>query len=145
MKLEGSHVFDAPRERVWEILNDKDALQRHIPGCDSLELVGDDEFQAVMTVGVARIKGRYDAKFKITDKQAPVGYTLKIEGTGKPGFVKGEGRVTLVELDGKTELQYSGELQIGGVIASIGQRLIGGIVGRMTRQFFLDLGSEAVK
>ena len=144
MKLEGSHVFDAPRERVWEIINDTAALQRHMPGCKSLKALGEDEYEAVLSIGVAAIKGTYEAKLRIVDKDPPNGYTLHVEGSGKPGFVKGEGRVTLSEQGGKTELRYSGELHIGGVIARIGSRMIGGIAGRMTRQFFEDLGNEAL-
>ncbi len=143
MKLEGTHVFDAPRQRVWEVLNDAQLLQRHMPGCERLTPVGPDEYEAVLTIGVALIKGTYVAKVRLTDKEPPAGYTLHVEGSGKPGFVKGEGRVTLTEQGDKTELHYTGDLQIGGILAGIGQRMMSGVAGRMTRQFFLDIGAEA--
>ena len=144
MKLEGTHLFDAPQQRVWEVLNDPEALQRHMPGCESLKSVGEDEYEAVLSIGVAAIKGTYVARLRVADKDPPNGYSLRVEGSGKPGFVKGEGRVTLSEQDGKTELRYSGELNIGGVIARIGSRMMGSVAGRMTRRFFEDLGNEAL-
>lgn len=143
MKLEGEFTFNAPREKVWSILNDPAVLKKHMPGCDSLEAVGDDQYEAVLKIVVGAIKGSYKAKLTLKDKNPPEYYTLQIEGSGRPGFVKGEGRVHLKDLTGQTALSYSGELQVGGLIARVGQRLLGSISEKMTRQFFQDLGAEA--
>lgn len=143
MILEGDLEIDAPRDVVWDLLNDPNILQKHMPGCESLDLVGEDRYEAVITLGVAAIKGTYKARFDILDKRPPQSYTLRIEGSGKPGFVKGEGQVTLEDLGARTLLKYSGEMQVGGVIARVGQRLIGTISKKLTRQFFQDLGREA--
>lgn len=143
MKLEGEFTFNAPREKVWSILNDPAVLKKHMPGCESLEAVGDDQYEAVLKIGVGAIKGSYKAKLTLKDKNPPESYTLQIEGSGRPGFVKGEGRVHLKDLAGQTALSYSGELQVGGLIARVGQRLLGSISEKMTRQFFQDLGAEA--
>ncbi len=143
MKLEGEFTFNAPREKVWSILNDPAVLKKHMPGCESLEAVGDDQYEAVLMIGVGAIKGSYKAKLTLKDQNPPESYTLQIEGSGRPGFVKGEGRVRLKDLSGQTALSYSGELQVGGLIARVGQRLLGTISEKMTRQFFQDLGAEA--
>ena len=143
MLLEGEIEINAPRDAVWDLLNDPEILKKHLPGCESLDLVGEDRYDAVISIGVAAIKGTYQAQFQILNKQPPTSYTLRIEGTGKPGFVKGEGHVTLEEGGARTLLKYSGNLEVGGVIARVGQRLIGSISKKMTRQFFHDLGQEA--
>ena len=143
MKLEGDLDINAPQEVVWNLLNNPEILKKHLPGCESLTLMAEDRYEAVISIGVAAIRGTYQAQFEILNKQPPQSYTLRIEGTGKPGFVKGEGQVTLEERAAGTLLKYSGNLEVGGVIARVGQRLIGHISQKMTRQFFHDLGKEA--
>lgn len=144
MKLTGTFSFAAPRARVWQALNDPAVLQRHMPGCESLDLIGPDEYKATLKVGVAAIKGTYIATLKIKDRKDLEGYTLMVEGSGAPGFMKGEGRVLLADEGGRTVLTYEGDLQIGGLIARVGQRLLSGITEKMTRDFFESLGNEAV-
>ena len=143
MKLEGRFTFAAPRERVWRILNDPEVIARHLPGCEKLDPAGDDAYDAMLVLAVGPIKGRYTAHLAIVDKLPDEGYTLKVEGSGNPGHVKGEGQVRLSEEQGKTVLDYSGDLQIGGLIARIGQRIIGPISQQMASRFFEGLGREA--
>ena len=143
MKLEGDLEINASQEVVWTLLNDPKILKKHLPGCESLNLTAEDRYEAVISIGVGPIRGTYQAQFEILNKQPPQSYTLRIEGKGKPGFVKGEGHVTLEERGARTLLKYSGDLMVGGVIARVGQRLIGSISKKMTRQFFQDLGQEA--
>jgi carbon monoxide dehydrogenase subunit G len=144
VKLTGSFTFAAPRAKVWQALNDPAVLQRHMPGCESLELVGRDEYKATLKIGIAAIKGTYRATLKIKDRKESEGYSLAIEGSGAPGFVKGEGRVSLADEGAGTVLSYEGDLQVGGLIAGVGQRLLSGITDKMTRDFFESLGNEAV-
>jgi len=144
VKLKGTFTFAAPRAKVWRILNDPAVLERHMPGCESLEPIGPDEYSATLKIGVAAIKGTYRATLKIKDRKDMEGYTLRVEGSGKPGFVKGEGRVLLADDGNQTVLTYDGDLQIGGLIARVGQRLLSGITEKMTRDFFESLGNEAV-
>jgi carbon monoxide dehydrogenase subunit G len=143
VKLTGAFTFNAPRDRVWAILNDPAILRKHMPGCESLEATGTDEFKATLKVGVAAIKGTYIAKLSITDKAPPERYTLHVEGQGGPGFVKGAGTVTLAADGAGTRLSYDGDLQFGGLIARVGGRLLSGITEKMTRDFFESLGKEA--
>ncbi len=143
MKLTGAFTFNAPRDKVWAILNDPAVLQKHMPGCESLEATGNDEFKATLKVGVAAIKGTYVANLRITDKAPPERYTLHVEGQGGPGFVKGVGTVTLAADGSATKLSYDGDLQFGGLIARVGGRLLGGIAEKMTREFFESLGKES--
>ena len=145
MTLDGTHHFDAPRDRVWAAFTDPDVLARATPGCERLTPIGADEFEATLSVGVAAVKGVYQGRLAITDKDPPEGYTLHVEGNGRPGFVKGKGRLTLTEVDGGTLVSIKAEAQVGGVIAAVGQRLIGAAGRMLMEQFFSALEAEIPK
>ena len=143
MKLEGSYTIAAPRERVWNLLNNPEVIARHLPGCDSLKALGDDRYEAELTIGVGPIKGNYKATLTLLNKRPNEGYTIQVAGSGKPGFVKGAGQVTLTDESGNTRLGYAGDLQVGGLIARVGQRIIGTISRQMTAKFFDGFGKDA--
>ena len=136
MKIEGSYTFNAPRQRVWEVMLDPQVLAKAIPGCESLTEIGPDQFEAVMKVGVAAVKGTYKGKVSIKDKQPPSHYILSGEGSGGPGFMQGDMAMDLEESNGQTVLKYSTDAKVGGLIASIGQRMLGGVAKMMADQFF---------
>ena len=136
MKIDGSYTFNAPRERVWEVLLDPKVLAQCVPGCESLNEVGPDQYEAVMKVGVASVKGTYKGKVSIKDKQPPSHYVLSGQGSGGPGFMQGDVAIDLEERDGQTLLKYSTDAKVGGLIASIGQRMLNGVAKMMLDQFF---------
>ena len=107
-----------------------------MPGCERMNEVAPDQFEAVMKVGVASVKGTYKGKVSIKDKQAPCHYVLSGEGSGGPGFMQGDVAIDLEEQDGKTVVKYSTDARIGGLIASIGQRMLNGVAKMMVEQFF---------
>jgi carbon monoxide dehydrogenase subunit G len=145
MTLDGTHHFDAPRDRVWAAFNDPAVLARATPGCERLEPTGPDEFDATLSVGIASVKGSYQGKLAILDRKPLEGYTLRVEGSGRPGFVKGEGRLTLTDENGGTRATIKGEAQVGGVIAAVGQRLLGAASRMLMEQFFSSLEAEIAK
>ena len=136
LKIEGSYRFNAPRERVWQVLLDPKIMAQCMPGCESMNEVAPDRYETIMKVGVASIKGTYKGKVAIKDKQAPAHYVLSGEGSGGPGFMQGDVTIDLIESDGQTILNYSTEPKIGGLIASVGQRMLNGVAKVMTDQFF---------
>jgi hypothetical protein len=145
MTLDGTHHFKAPRDRVWAAFTDPAVLARATPGCERLEPIGPDEFEATLSVGIAAVKGTYQGRLAITDKVPLEGYTLRIEGSGRPGFVKGEGRLRLREQDGGTVVEIRAEAQVGGLIAAVGQRLVGAAGRMLVNQFFSALEAEIGK
>ncbi len=145
MKLETSHPFKASRDRVWAAFNDPAVLARVTPGLQKLEAVGPDEYRATLAVGVAAVKGTYQGKLTIADKRPPESYTLKIEGNGRGGFVKGIGHVTLAESDGETLATIQADAQVGGLIAAVGQRLIESAARMMMTQFLAALDAELAR
>lgn len=142
MRVEGTYTLPAPRQRVWDMLNDPAVLARTAPGVKHLEPIGDDRYKAIIEVGVGPVRGTYDGQVSITDKQAPERMRLNVEGGGRPGTIKATGELRLEEQDGKTVVAYSGDAQVTGVIASVGHRLIGGVAKQMTAEFFKALEKE---
>ena len=136
MEVKSSQSFDAPIDRVWELLIDPDSVARCVPGCEKLEPLGEDRYQATISVRVGLIGGTYQGTVAITEKRPPNSYKLLVEGTGRPGFVKGEGAFFLTSQGAVTLVELSGEVQIGGTIARIGQRLLGGASKMMVDRFF---------
>ncbi len=136
MKIQGKYVFNAPREKVWEVLLDHTKLASCIPGCKKLDPIGQDQYEAELEMGVASIKGSYRGKVSIVDKQPPQFYKLLVEGTGGQSFVKGEGRLNLTEDGQKTVVLVEGEAELGGTIARVGQRLVGGAAKLVMDRFF---------
>lgn len=137
MKIEGNYEFKAPRDRVWQVLLDPQIMAQCMPGCESMEEVAPDEFEASVKVGIAAVKGSYKAKIAIKDKQPPSHYVLSGQGSGGPGFMQGDLAIDLEDNgDGTTTLKYSTDAKIGGLIAGVGQRMLGGIGKMMVDQFF---------
>ena len=136
MKVEGVYSFPAPAEKVWDLLLDPESLRSCIPGVETLTETSEDHFDAVMKVGVAAIKGTYKGKVGIVDKEPPSNYTLQIEGSGGPGFVKGTAKIIL-EPDGEgTRLKVEGDGQVGGMLAGVGQSMLPGVAKMLMNQFF---------
>ena len=141
MKFDGSFTFNASRDKVWQVLLDPKVLAQCVPGCESLREVGPDQYEAIMKVGVASVKGTYKGKVSIRDKRPPFHYVLSGEGSGGPGFMQGDVSVDLEENNGQTLLKYSSEAKVGGLIASIGQRMLNGVAKMMLDQFFKKMES----
>ncbi len=139
MKIEGSADIPAPREKVWAAFLDPDILAQALPGCEKLEAIGPNEYKATMKVGVAAIKGTFEGKVKLSDLEPPNRYRMAVEGSGGPGFVRGEAGMQMSDVDGGTKVSYDADVQVGGLIASVGQRMLGGVTKMMLDQFFTKM------
>jgi len=139
MELQGKYTFNAPAGRVWSLLMDTEAIAGCIPGCEKLEPLGDDRYRATLTVALAAVTGTYQGTVAMVDKQPPASYRLLVEGQGRPGFVKGESTIALVDRGATTDVEVSGNVQIGGSIARVGQRLVGSVGQMMMDRFFACL------
>ena len=143
MKIEGKQQIHAARTRVYDALINPEILQRTIPGCERLEKTGDNQFAATIRTGVGSIKGLFNGTVRLEDLREPEHFRMVVEGKGAPGFLKGSGNLDLVEDGDHTSVSYTGDVQIGGTIASVGQRMIQGTVKMMATQFFTALEAEA--
>ncbi len=136
MKLEGSYEIRAPRQTVWEAFLDPERLKQAIPGCEKLEALGNDEYKATMKIGVAAVKGTFEGKVRLSDLKPPESYRLHAEGSGGPGFVRSDTAISLGDAPDGTRVSYAADVQIGGLIAGVGQRMLGGVSKMMADQFF---------
>lgn len=130
MKLQATYTLPVPRQRLWDLLLTPAELQQCLPGCERLTQVGPDTYDATLTIGAAAVKGTYTGRLQILDQEPPSRCRLRIEGTGTSGFVRGEAVVLLGEDPTGTTLAIEADAQVGGLIASVGQRMLAG-VGRM--------------
>jgi carbon monoxide dehydrogenase subunit G len=137
MTMTGEIQLAAPKERVWEKLNDPEILKACIPGCEELEKTDDQGFRAVAKMKVGPVSARFRGKVTLSDLDPPNGYRISGEGEGgMAGFAKGGAKVDLAERDGGTLLSYQVNAQIGGKLAQLGQRLINGTAKKMADDFF---------
>ena len=135
MELKGEYVFDGPRDQVWELVRDPEVLATALPGTQSLNQISESEYEGEMNIRVGPISGVFSGRVVVSDEVPPESYTLSVEGRGAPGFGKGTGQVQLVDQgDGTTLMRYAGELQVGGKMAGVGQRMIETVGKSMTRQ-----------
>ena len=142
MKIESTQELHAPRDRIYSALIDPEVLRRCIPGCESLEKTAQDTYSATLKAGVGSIKGTFKGEVRLEDMRPPEHYRIVVEGKGAIGFAKGSADFDLEEKDGGTLIKYSGELQIGGTIAGVGQRMIQGAAKMMASRFFAALEAE---
>src|SRR5690242_17744728 len=117
MDITGTYTFNAPPQRVWDLLMDPTVIAGCIPGCEQLEPEGNDRYKARLKVALAAITGTYDGVATITEKNPPHSYRLMVEGQGKPGFVKGNAAIALREDGPTTIVEVSGNVETGGAIA----------------------------
>jgi len=142
MKLEGSYEVKAPRQKVWSAFLDPEILQKAIPGCEKLEMVGPDEYKATLKIGVAAVKGTFEGKVRLSDKKPSDSYRLAAEGSGGPGFLRADTLISLADIEGGTRVSYSADVQVGGLIAGVGQRMLGGVSKMMADQFFTRMSEQ---
>lgn len=142
MKIDATYELNAPRERVYAALVEPDVLRRAIPGCESLEKTGENTYAATLKAGIGMVKGTFKGDVQLADMRPPEHYRIVVQGKGAVGFAKGSADFDLEEKNGGTLIKYSGEMQIGGTIAGVGQRMIEGAAKMMAARFFAALEAE---
>ncbi|WP_029008008.1 SRPBCC family protein [Azospirillum halopraeferens] len=137
MEMTGQYRIAAPRERVWEALNDPEVLRRCIPGCEEIDKRSDTEYTARVQAKVGPVSARFSGKVTLSDLDPPNGCTMTGEGTGgAAGFARGSARVRLAEEGDATVLSYTADAKVGGKLAQVGSRLIQSASRKMADDFF---------
>ena len=150
MDMTGEYRIPAPRQRVWEALNDPEVLKAAIPGCDELVKKSDTELEAKVTAKVGPVSAKFGGAVTLGDLNPPESYTIAFDGSGGvAGFGKGSAQVKLVPLppadaagQESCELHYTVHATVGGKIAQLGQRLIDGAAKSMAEDFFERFDEE---
>lgn len=137
MKMSGEKRIGAPRDAVWQALNDPDVLKACIPGCETLERSGENGFTATVKAAVGPVKAKFSGEVTLSDINPPESYTISGEGKGgAAGFAKGGADVKLTEDGGETVLTYDVNATVGGKLAQVGSRLIDSTAKKMADKFF---------
>ncbi|MCZ2821220.1 carbon monoxide dehydrogenase subunit G [Modestobacter sp. VKM Ac-2977] len=145
MNLDGSAVLSAAPEQVWAVITDPAVLARTIPGCESLQQVGEDSYTIVVSAGVGAIRGKYAGEVRLSDLSFPKSYVMHASGSGGPGSVRATVQINLAPSGDGTELTYSADAVVGGAVAGVGQRMITGVAKKMAGQFFSAVDKELVE
>lgn len=146
MQVDGSNTIHAPRARVWELLNDPEVLARCVPGVQDMTPDGENKYKATLAVAVGPVRGNFKANVELLDLTPPETMTLRIEAKSPTGIVKATGKLTLVE-EGPdiTRVDWTGEPQLMGMLATLAGRLIGGISKQQADVFFKNVEGEAAR
>ena len=136
MKVQGTYKFEAPLEKIWSALQSPDVLSNCIPGCEKFDPEGENSYLLSMKIKVASVTGQYTGKVSIKDISFPDQYTMEVEGKGSGGTVKATGVLHFSESNGVTTVNVEGEARVSGIVARVGQRIIGGASKMLMNQFF---------
>ncbi|MEE9279000.1 MAG: carbon monoxide dehydrogenase subunit G [Myxococcota bacterium] len=136
MKLEGRITVATPLEEAWARINDPRVLESCAPGLSSLVSSGEDRFEAVVELDLAAVQGRFTGSLDFVERQAPEFVRVRLEGKGGLGFVVGDVELRLAETDEGTEFRYVADVNVGGQIGRLGQRMVSGVTREMAGQFF---------
>lgn len=137
MIVDGEHLFPAPRATVWDLLQDPDVLQKAMPGARRLVRTGDGTYEGVIRIGVGPVTAaEWSLAVELQDRVPPESYVMVIDSRGALGFTRGRASVRLEEAEGgaATRMLYSADLQVGGKVAGVGQRLLDQVSRMMTKQ-----------
>ena len=143
MKVQGEYSLPLSQQAAWNLLLNTEVLSKAMPGCESLVPIGPDEYEMKMSVAVSSMKGLFAGKIRIADKNPPSSYRLQIQGQGKLGHVHGDGVLTLSPDGEATKVSFAGDVQIGGLLASVGERMLDMTTKMMIKRFFAALAAEA--
>ena len=136
MKIGGAYTVPFDPLIAYAKLQDPLILAQCMPGCDRLDKIGEDEYELKMKVTISSVQGLFGGKVRLADQNPPGSFRLMVEGSGKVGFLKGEGLLTLSAAEAATEVKYDGEVQVGGMIAGVGQRLLDVTAKLIIKKFF---------
>lgn len=142
MRIQGDHNLRARREQIWELLVNAEVLRRCTPGCERLELIAENTYEAVLNLGIGAVRGRYTGRVRLEELHPPQHLKMVVDGKGTQGFIKGTGTLDLLATDDGTKVIYTGDVQLGGPMASIGQRMLHSSAKLLAGQFFTAVEAE---
>lgn len=143
MKVTGAYTVGVSQDRAYSLLQTPEVLARCMPGCENIIPIGDNTYRMKMKVVISSLAGLFDGKVRIADQNPPESFRLIVEGNGKIGFMKGEGLLRLAPTGESTSITYEGDVQVGGTIAAVGQRLIDTTCKLLIKKFFEKLAETA--
>lgn len=145
MQVEFQHLFTDPQERVWEFLQSPEVLKKTLPGCKKFEPLSDGGYDVEMGLSVGPIKGLFTGQVQLLEQEAPHSYRLLMKGRGKPGELQADAKILLTQTDQGTQVSCQSEAHSTGIMASLGQRVMGSVARMILSQFFKSVDTELRK
>lgn len=143
MQLTGKHEVNASPSKVWEILMDTDALARIVPGVSRLEKIGENQYKSILAIKLGPVNSSFTGDLQMEDISTEKGFTLKVQQNSKIGNANAAIKISLAPVsDNQTEVSFDGDVKLSGMLAGMGQRLIGGVSNTLSKQFFTNLEKE---
>jgi uncharacterized protein len=143
MQLTGKHVVDAAPEKVWVMLMDTDTLARIVPGISKLEKTGDNTFKSIIEIKLGPVSGSFTGNLQLEEITEQKGFTIKVQQNSKIGNANAAIKIDLVQADtNQTEIAFEGDVKMTGLLANMGQRVMGGVANTLTKQFFANFEKE---
>lgn len=140
MKIAGDNTLPFPVEQVWDALLDPAVLVATIPGCERLETTGEHTYAMTVTAGVAAIKGTYSGSCALSDLVEHQSLVMRVQGAGAPGTVDASVDVSFSAVEGGTQVSWSADAVVGGMVGGVGQRMLASVSRRMAGEFFANVG-----
>jgi carbon monoxide dehydrogenase subunit G len=143
MEMTGEQLIPASQQQTWDALNDPAMLKQCVPGCESIEATGDNEYQVLMVARVGPVSAKFKGKLTLSDIQPPNSYAIAFEGQGgAAGFAKGGAQVRLSPEGESTRLSYAAKANVGGKLAQIGSRLVDAAARKVADDFFRNFNEK---
>jgi carbon monoxide dehydrogenase subunit G len=143
MQLTGKHLVNAEPLKVWKILMDPITLAKIVPGISSLEKTGENTFKSIVEIKLGPVSGSFTGNLRMEDLNEEKGFTLKVLQNSKIGNASAAIKIALLAVNNNsTEVSFDGDVKLSGLIASMGQRVIGSVSNTMAKQFFTNLDKE---
>jgi carbon monoxide dehydrogenase subunit G len=143
MQLTGKHIFNAPPSVLWNMLMDTEILAKVVPGISKLERIGENSFKAIVEIKMGPVSGAFNGNLQMEDIEEPKGFTLKIQQNSKIGNANAAIKISLLPVaENQTEVAFDGDAKLSGLLATMGNRVIGGVSNTLTKQFFTNLEKE---
>ena len=143
MEMSGEQLVPASQQQTWDALNDPEMLKQCVPGCESIDPIGENQYQVLMVARVGPVSAKFKGKHTISDMHPPTSYAIAFEGQGgAAGFAKGGAQVKLSEESGQTKLAYDVKANVGGKLAQIGSRLIDAAAKKVADDFFRNFNQK---
>ncbi|HRI21092.1 MAG TPA: carbon monoxide dehydrogenase subunit G [Panacibacter sp.] len=145
MQLTGKHVINAAPSKVWAMLMDTDTLAKIVPGITSLEKLGENSFKSILAVKLGPVSSSFTGNLQMEDVEEEKGFTLKVQQNSKIGNASAAIKIDLTPVEEtRTEVTFDGDVKLSGMLASMGQRLIGSVADTLSKQFFKNMEKEIV-
>ncbi len=143
MQLSGTHIFQAPPEKVWAMLMDINVLAKLVPGITSLEQLEENKYKAMLGVKIGPVNASFAGNLQLEDLQPPNSFNMKVQQNSKVGNAAANIGIRLKQVnDTQTEVSFDGDVKLSGMLATMGQRLIGSVSNTLSKQFFQNLEKE---